>query len=842
MKKLLILAFILILPASISALIMASFDDPYVIRGLSDNSITDIIVHNDAVWMSTGMGLSFQYFGDDYWNQYDSTNGLTSDAVSAMYSHGGRLWVAGNYFIEGDDSTYGDGLYYTDDDGLTWNNITPENTTGGLRVIYDIDGIDDYIFCASWIGGLIASFDGGENWKNIYFTASDSVYVNQDGYPNQNDPDLVPLYSNMYFSAAVDTTHTDSTVLWAGCVDGIRRFVYAPPYVKPNSNYILDFIAADSFVYACGDRGLTRIEYSLDDDSTVLTSFYSAFESDGLPGPTVTTAYEFGGRLFVGTTDTLEGDGAGVAVSDDDGKSFTTGLTGLDDVVGPGRYAEEFAEIGYHIFMAAREAGLYMSSDTGNNWQKVYLDAADTTLLNGRNIINSVVADSNNLWIGTDSGVVLAYVNDLGGIDSTSFMVFAEDAAGGARSYQLGVQEIRDTLGNLDSTIIWTINHPLDTAVGNYAVFFSNDNGQNWEGEQFYLTGIKYFDIEFINKIIYLVGTDNLTQSPDRVYWYPTPGSLINDGIKTFTGLDITSIEIKSDTIFLGSENGMAVSPPTGSVNFTWNIYRANQDPSVPDDKTVYRYPSLSSDFVNAMDIQPLDNGQSRIWASTRYDGENGYDAISTSTLDGLDWQIHLENSRAWNFAFNGPEVFAATSSGLMFSPDTGRTWDTLVISGVKVTADEDVEFTMDTNVFVTAVTIVNDTLWVGTAEDGAARIALSDIGDDDWEIYRVYDSTMDVYAFPIPFSTNQTGSSNIYFHYPMEQDGEVTIEVYDFKLDLIATVAENVPQVAGIHHGDIWWNNPRLDGGAPLAVGIYYFKVEISTGETYWGKLAIIP
>ncbi|MEW5922493.1 MAG: hypothetical protein AB1746_00745, partial [Candidatus Zixiibacteriota bacterium] len=256
MKKLLIIAFLLIVPASLSALIMKSFDDPNVLRGLSDNSITDIIEHNNAVWMSTGAGLSFHFFDSVFWNQYDKSNGLTSDAVSAMYSAGDTLWVAGNHFDTAGNVEYtvADGLFFTDDDGQTWNHIEPQNTTGGYKVVYDITGIDDKIFCASWLGGLIGSFDGGQTWKNIYFSASDSITVTD---PNYLITDTA-IWSNMYFSAVVDTTHPDSLVLWAGCVAGLRRFIYAPSYLKPNSRYILDCYAADSFVYMCGDLGLTR--------------------------------------------------------------------------------------------------------------------------------------------------------------------------------------------------------------------------------------------------------------------------------------------------------------------------------------------------------------------------------------------------------------------------------------------------------------------------------------------------------------------------------------------------------------------------------------------------------
>ena len=819
---------------------MMSFDEPNVLRGLSDNSITDIIDHNGAVWMSTGAGLSFSYYDDYFWNQYDSTNGLNSDAVSAIYSAGETLWVAGNYFVENNDTTYADGLYFTDDDGITWNNIKPDNTFGGLRIVYDITGVDSLIFCTSWLGGLIGSFDGGQNWKNIYFTSSDSVYVNQPGYPNPSDPDLVPLHSNMYFSAAVDTTHQDSIVLWAGSVAGLRRYIYAPAYAKPSSNFILDYVAAEDYVYICGDRGLTRVEFTPTDADTVIKTFYSSYESDGLPGPTVTTAFSFGGRLFVGTADTIGGGGTGVVVSEDDGVSFSSGLSGLEDIIGPGKYAVEFATMGQYLFMAAFEGGLYMSPDTGQNWQKIYLDMGDTTLANGRNIINSVAADSFNLWVGTDSGVVLAYFNDLGGIDSTSYFVFEEAHNSGARSYQVAVQDIGDTLGNIDSTIIWTINHALDTLVGDDAVFFSNDYGATWLTDTNFLVH-RYNDIDFINESICMVGLNAFTYSPDHYYWYTKHGSLVKDSanaVINFSGLDMTSIDIRNDTIYVGSENGFAISPPTASDIFIWHIFRANTNPTAPDKKTDFRYPNLSGDFVNVLDIQPLDNGESRIWASTQPAVEGGQIGVSTSTVDGLDWRILLTGNRVWNFAFNGPEVFAASSNGLLYSADTGWTWDTLTISGTKVTSDRVVDFSLDRNTFVTAVTIIGDSLWVGTIEEGAARIALADIGSDSWEIHRVYDSTFDVYAYPVPFSTN--GNENVYFHYPVKQPGDVTIEVYDFNMDLVKTVIENQHREIGIYDNDRW--NGRLDSGAPIAVGIYYFKIEMSTGETYWEKLAIIP
>ncbi len=825
-----------------------SFDEPNVLRGLSHNSITDIVEHNGAVWMSTGAGLSFLYFDSTFWNQYDSSNGLTSDAVSAMYSAGETLWVAGNYFdsVGNDEYTIADGLFYTSDDGQTWDTLKPENTKGVYKVLYDITGIDNLIFCASWIGGLIGSFDGGQTWKNIYFSANDSITATSPSYLVED----TAIWSNMYFSAAADTTHRDTLILWAGSVAGLRRFVYSAAYLKPNSRYILDYVAGDSFVYVCGDRGLTRIAFDSTEADTLATFFHSSFESDGLPGPTVTTAYEFGGMLFVGTADTIDGNGTGVAVSDDDGISFSAGLAGLEDVVGPGKYAVEFVSVGSHLFMAALEAGLYVSSDTGGNWQKIYLDPADSTLTNSRNIIHSVAADSNNLWIGTDSGVVLAYISDLGTVDSTKYSVFDDAANSGARSHKVAVQKIGPSSDVVDSTIIWSLNHPLDTSVGDYTVFYSNDNGTTWKTDNLNLVGTKYNDIAFINHLIYLVGKNVFNQSPNRIFWYPTPGSLIKDsqvGTITFSGLDLTSIYIRSDTIFLGSENGFAISPPGGGANIVWRIYRANLNPTAFDKVNTYTIPYLSGNFVNVLDVQPLNNGQSRIWASTRPAAAGQTSAISTSTVNGLNWNILLDGTEIWNFAFNGPEVFAATSNGLQYSPDTGYTWQTITIDGVLAppaspagpdTAANLVPFSLDSNTFVTAVTIIGDTLWVGTLENGAARIALADFGTDNWEIFRFYDDRQDVYAYPVPFSMN--GNEYLYFHYPVKKEGYVTIKVFDFNMDLVATAIDNQYRTPDIYFTDRW--DGRLEAGGPVAVGIYYFKVSVSSGETYWGKLAIIP
>jgi hypothetical protein len=75
-----------------------------------------------------------------------------------------------------------------------------------------------------------------------------------------------------------------------------------------------------------------------------------------------------------------------------------------------------------------------------------------------------------------------------------------------------------------------------------------------------------------------------------------------------------------------------------------------------------------------------------------------------------------------------------------------------------------------------------------------------------------------------------------------------VTIEVYDFAMNLVARPLDNVYLEAGPYPRSslgeaIKWNGTRGTSGTDkVAVGVYYFKVIFPDGDIEWGKLAIIP
>jgi hypothetical protein len=828
-KKLFLILFLIILPISAQAALLSNLDEP--LKGLSDNTIYDIVIHNDKVWLATGRGLAFVAIGDTAWFTYDSRTGLVSDEVSAIYSDhiNGRLWAATNHSVEigGDTYAYADGLSFTDNDGQVWDTLMVPGSFGYQYTVFDIAGFDSLIFCASWAGGLFGSFDKGLNWRHIFYSDYDSALADSGyGYAS---------YTNTYYSAVLDMSRQDSIILWAGSANGLMRYIYGPPYAKQSSNNIIDLASGAGYLFLAGDSGLTRLHFE-----NTKEKFHSSFQADGLPGRAISGVFFFGDRLFVGTLDTIRGRGTGLAISSDTGLTFTSGFSGLDDLMGPDRYPMDFAAVGSSIFMAGLKGGLYRSNDTGDTWQKIQFDTINPPVFR---TTYSIASDSMRLWAGTDSALILLFIDSAGGIDSMRHFPMYDTDSTGALCRRVRAQQFRDpTTGNLDSTAVWTINYPIDTNIGSYGVQRYSVAEDEWT---YYPSDTTpYYDIAFIDAAIYIVGENSFAYSPDAEEFAVEPGYAIQDSLYSdinFSELPLTSIEVINDTIYIGSTRGFAVSP---SKSNRWHILRANTDPTRHDKVERYAYPTISGSWVPVLAIQNLPDGSGLIWANCRVGADDsGQVSVSASPLDGSDWDIKHLGSWCWNFAFHDSSVFAASSDGLLFSPDLGESWDTVSISGTLVNYQPQQPYTMGRGTPIYAVEVIGDTLWIGSG-DGAAKIGLDVFGESGWDIYRALDTSQIVYAYPVPYSAYPISDGNqITFHYPMRQSGMVTIEVYDFNMNLVKRVIDGEWRVGGpgvIYSSDRW--NGHNGKGDIVAVGIYYFKIEQSNGDVFWGKLAVIP
>jgi hypothetical protein len=844
--------FLFALPALAVGGVANSFDLPDT--GYISNVVIDIIQHDGGVWFATDEGLNFSFDGGQTWLSYDSSNGLVSSSVSAMFSipTGGainRLWVATNHEerIQGALTPLSDGLSYTDDDGENWHRVdfdTIPYVTGGDRTIYDITGYynpnpnpwlnNNWMFFSAFAGGLLASQDGGSSWRRIYASPGDSIQFNTAGQ--------APSLRNRYFCCAVDTSEGDTVSLWAGTAAGFFQYVYAKPKDKPYSKVINSIVPVDSFLFYGGNHGVTR-------GSKYGGPFISRFESDGLPGLDVTKLFAYGGMLFAGTKETTTGNSTGLAVSTDDGESFSPVV--LPDVVGSDRDISDFLAMGDRLYMAAGAAGLYVTVDTGANWSQIYVDSSDVTSANHRNFVRSLASWGDTLLVGTDSGLVQLFMDNTGSIDSSRFHVFDEGAFSSTR-----VIGIRTHHYEYDSSdVILTINRPV-SASGTPIVGRSSDYGVTWDTLQ--QAGFTN-DIAFFGDTTFVLNDEDILFSADStvpsnpsnhyyVYEYATSGAKID----SLTNDQARVMKVMADTVVIGTDNGFAISLDRGA---TYNIFRVNNDTLGADATLNYNSTlvGVSGDFIPAIDVQYLDNGRSQIWASTRpaFGGTEGISVglfvpvVDTTVIpwDTLRYQrvfSHVYDNFAWNFAFRHDTVFAATNDGLIYSyGDTvySGTWFHLDLkdsSGYPLILP---------NTPVYAVDIIGNDLWVGTA-DRSVKIDMNDFTHQT--PYYVTDTRTpkdEVYAFPVPFSHANDAVTE--FHFTLEKDADVTIEIYDFAMNLVRRVMDHQFLPAGVYP-TAGLGRPTWDGlngrGDPAAIGIYYFKVEYSTGEVRWGKLAVIP
>lgn len=862
---LLIVTVFLYLPVVGFADIPEFFDQPD--SGYTTNVVTDIITHNGGIWFATDEGLNFSNDGGQSWYVYDSSNGLVSSSISALFSlpsqFGQRIWAATNHQenIGGAITGISDGVSYSDDNGLTWTQVDFETAPndipfvwGGDRTIFDItghydpynDSLDNWVFFTAFAGGFLASRDGGATWKRIFPTAADSIQFEV--------PNAQPSLRNRYFSCVADTSHGDSLFVWAGTAGGIFQYVFAEPKDKPFTKHVTDIEFCDScgtgdssFVYYGGLEGFTR--------GNKLTGLaVSKFISDGLPGNQITSILDFGGKLFVGTADDYIS--TGLAVSNDYGESFTPSFQPAFE--GAGHRISDFAVINDRIYMALEENGLYVSNDTGVSWQYLLVDPSDTTSSNRRNVVHALEAVGDTLNIGTDSGLVRLYLSTSGTVDSSLQFVFPSNSTSSTKIIKVKTQ----TLSNGDVRL-WTVNIPLDTVLNlaTSITSFSLDGGQTFP-PRFNVNGYNR-DIGFIGDTAVIIGdygtlyTDINGVLPSESFpiYQKVPLSvdtLTND--TTFVVLDslnadsLTSIKIKGDTVIIGGNKGYAVSLDRGS---SFNITRVNTEFIAAD--FVLNYTSaiggIDGDWAPALGVQyETTDPFARIWASLRptFSGVPGISVgvaapvIDTLTHDTLRYERiwgRVYDEFAWNFAFASDTVFAATDNGLIYAVyDTalGYVWTTVEMldsTGAPLLLE-------GTPIY--AVEVDDNYIWAGTG-DRTVRLDRSDLTLS--KAFYVEDPADEVYAFPIPFSHANTNSLD--FHFIVKQQADITIEIYDFAMHLVKRVVDNVAYTPGIYptagaSRRVW---DGLNGkGDEVAVGMYYFKITYSTGEVHWGKIAVIP
>lgn len=406
----------------------ASFPDS-TYSGLSSNSISDIRLQNDTlIWLGTGQGLSwlnndsldiFTYYTSEELVDETATDLLPAGGVSALAIENDRIAVAvagqksgvsAGMGIVITDSSRSNWLYFdqpvdgVDDTLASWfggrSFKTLPVTVSEQNITYDASIASDYLWIASWAGGIRRySLSDTSSWQRIplpldnepeLITCQDSLYENgvlKGFYLNPRDPNL----GNHNHKGFAVLAYSDT--VWVGTANGINRGI-------------------------------------IDTVSGCIDWEHYFFPADGISGNWVVslTRQDWNGQriIWAVTLSTDEHEQRGLSYTTDDGETWHSTLLG--------ERAYNVAAYNSLVF-AATENGLWRSND-GRNWALYKPARQSLAETNGityltdeiaTNEVYSALYDPNRseLWIGTGDG--LAVTDDLNGLN---WRIFRSDVSG----------------------------------------------------------------------------------------------------------------------------------------------------------------------------------------------------------------------------------------------------------------------------------------------------------------------------------------------------------------------------------------------------------------------------
>lgn len=351
---------------------------------LPSNSIIDIKMHGDTLWLGTGRGLAKLSLLDDEWSVINEEDGIGRGGASALTITDSVMWAATAYseHVNGSFFPAGGGVGYSRDGGVNWSwggqpvdDVNEEDylptTTNIQNVTYDIALSDSAVWITSWGGGLRRKYHDSDLWE----------VVTPDGQP---------------FTALGNLNHrafsvlTVNNVLWVGTAAGINRSL---------------------------DEGNIWIKFSHHDNdpNSISGNFVTGLAMQPVSDDT----------LIWGATWKAQASGEyyGISVTDDNGSSWRVALSDstilatndyLSDVFGPLR-VHNFGFLGDTVYAAADNA-LWWHPYRGRGdiepWRVIEADDIFDETINERldgSDFFSVLPVGDSLWVGTDDGLAVRF-------------------------------------------------------------------------------------------------------------------------------------------------------------------------------------------------------------------------------------------------------------------------------------------------------------------------------------------------------------------------------------------------------------------------------------------------
>lgn len=299
----------------------------------------------------------------------------------------------------------------------------------------------------------------------------------------------------------------------------------------------------------------------------------------------------------------------------------------------------------------------------------------------------------------------------------------------------------------------------------------------------------------------------------------PTSGAL---GYESNLNHRAFSLHVSGDTVVVGTANGINVSYDSG---YSWEKFTAQNS-------------GICGNFI--VDLTMDKSGTIYAVALPTQENEKQGLVVSGRNTNGmLYWETYLERMRMYQIRpGNDGVVYAGGESGLYYSADG---WNWLKMQQIR---DEE-EQCLLTEVVYSVLEDGTGSIWAGTA-DGLVR---SNDGGYSWKFFRRvnrdYRETPALSAYPNPFSPsrmNRLGDDGyVRIHCALPEPGTLNIEIYDFAMQRVRVIAENV--LTNTDTPEFIWNG-KNGLNRQVANGVYFIRMEYENGtdkQYSWTKLIIL-
>ncbi len=317
--------------------------------GLRSNSITDIVIYGDAIWLGTDKGVSVSRDGGVTWETYSHEDGIGRGSVSAIAVNDTIVWVATAFDSltrDAGELPTGGGLAYSLDGGKSWTYIEQPGPTPVQNVTFDIAlHTDGSVWITSWGGGIQRTFDLGKTWEVV---PPDTFFFDPLGQLNHRGFSVISA----------------NGVLWVGTAGGINKSLDNGRTWTNFRHQNQEQPISGNFVVAIGHQQFDGVEYIW--AATINAEDPNEFRA--------------------------------VSITDDGGFTWRTTLEGV--------FAHNFAFDDSAAYVAA-DAGLFKSLDFGHTWAKFppIVDASQGIEYLSEEFFTAGVDRNHVLWVGGPDGL-----------------------------------------------------------------------------------------------------------------------------------------------------------------------------------------------------------------------------------------------------------------------------------------------------------------------------------------------------------------------------------------------------------------------------------------------------